>query len=276
MMKKCLILFLSFISLSLFAQPVVVENGLKFMGRKYTDKELDAMVFPEVKINNYETFYHSGIVNNTVAKVFFDRSYEYLSPSLTLENDKNGKQYFHVFLDPSTDYDKNVSKEDEKCRSSVEIRTPSLIKNDTFLEFSFIPETEKCWNESVSIVILSVHVNNRARGMFSVKLRNGHIFAGFNEVDESIPPEDPKFPKLVYNEVDLGPVENHTEGRIRVAMNNGEITTTFNGNSATSKVSPMIDYNSKIHYQFGIRPKTTRPAFYELFFSDINFRAGDY
>lgn len=253
------------------------SNGKKkssepeFIGRYYTDKELDSLEIPEITFQKFNTltFYTQLNGRNVKTKL---RSDDFLQTNhFTIEN-YNGKQFWHLFLDDSEETDLGGP------RSEINFPTFTMdsAKNN-FLEFTFNLKEKS--DVQPRYFYLASQIVKFPKGSFSlsdVYLKGSSLYIKTHDLPGSGVEWQDLTSKnyLLSEDIYLGEYDFGTDARLRLEFSpkDKSVTAAFNGNPKVYKYSDKIEFDGiKSHFQCELRvqKKYSDGLFYEMFVSDV-------
>lgn len=244
------------------------ESSVRFVGRYYTDSELDKINFPsEIKFPYYEDFQHQCLLNKKFKTVSLRGDYNYKSKYLTLEEYSDGNQRFHFFLDSNDPFLPKDSK--DKMKNQLKNTISGSLEKDFSTEFSFNLQTSDVANTCVFITKFNVSLPSQVCTLMEVFVQGDEVFVKFKDIDENLPLTDAVSKNLVKVGIKrLGKYKFGTEAKIKIECVNRKMTATYYGNYESYTLSEKIPLDTAVFSVFGLAPSERNDVFYEMFVSD--------
>ncbi len=166
---------------------IELENGLKIYHRYLTDSELEKLEVPEISFKHFEDFKHQCVIDGNLLEIPLRADYGYKSRGMIVENDKNGRQWVHFFIDSKEKYiPKDVYKA-MVARSKFSPRDKTSVRGKCFEEFNFIVDSSDNKNLRIGIANFGLRFQKMSVPMIDVYLEKGGIYVNFRDVAENVP-----------------------------------------------------------------------------------------
>lgn len=247
-------------------------NEPQFIGRYYTDEELDSLEIPEITFPQFNKTSFITQLNGKNVKTKLNTADFLQTNHFTVEN-YGGKQFWHLFLDDTEETDVGGP------RSLFDFPAFTMESEKRhFLEFTF--NLKESSDIQPRYLYLVSHIANFPKANFSlsdVYLKGSSLYIKAHDLPGSGVEWQDLSGKNYYTSEDiyLGEYEFGTDAKFRLEFSPKDktVTAALNGNPVVYKYSDKIEFEKiKSHFQCELRvsKKNSDGLFYEMFVSDVS------
>lgn len=244
----------------------------EFLGRYYTDKELDSLEIPEIDFPRFSTTRFMTQLNGQSVKISLNPKEFFQTKYFTIE--KYGeKNYLHFFLD---DTEKTTSS-GPRC---TYIFPNEILKDEQKVSVGFnfsLKEKSETPPPYLYLATMMVKFPKQDVEMAAVFLKGKSLYLKAHDLprDKSVAWQDLTAQNYVKSDdFYLGEYEFGKEANLALSFEpkSKKVFATFNGKTAEFKYCDEIDFESlKSYFRLGLKitQKYSSGLFYEMFVSDI-------